>query len=133
MNVTIIHTEGRKLDTGKPRYELIPVSSQRALAEILTMGSIKYGDRNWEKGFAWGRAYAALQRHLTAWWDGEGVDAESGKSHLWHAMCELAFLIEFEAKQKGTDDRPNTNSTYESRCTNPSEVDTRPAVPIAPQ
>lgn len=100
-----------KHDSDKLRMDLIPVSSQRALATILTYGAKKYSDRNWEKGFNWGRPYAALQRHLTAWWDGEDLDAEFGKSHLWHALCELAFLIEFEAKGTGTDDRPKRPQT----------------------
>jgi hypothetical protein len=97
---------GIKHDEGKLRMDLVPISAIEAMAEILGFGSSKYGDRNWEKGLAYSRVYAALLRHLTAWFDKQGLDEESGKSHLKHAMCCLAFLVEFERKQTGEDDRP---------------------------
>ena len=49
--------------------------------------------------------YNATLRHLTMFWDGENLDQETGKSHLWHAATELAFLIEYEEKGLGNDDR----------------------------
>jgi hypothetical protein len=64
------------------------------------------GERNWEQGFQWSRTYAALQRHLMAWWAGENTDDESGQSHLAHAMCNLMFLMEFENTHGERDDRP---------------------------
>lgn len=97
---------GVKHDQEKVRMELLPVTFMRAVAVILTFGAKKYGARNWEKGFEWSRAYGALLRHLFAWWGGEAEDPETKRSHLWHAGCELAFLIHFEEMQNGTDDRP---------------------------
>jgi len=97
--------EGNKFDKNKVRYELIPVFSLRELAKILTSGAIKYGDRNWEKGFAWSRAYGAAQRHLNAFWGGEDIDKESGQPHLAHALCEVMFLLEFTKTHKDKDDR----------------------------
>jgi hypothetical protein len=97
---------GTKHDEEKIRLELVPSSLLFAVGEILTFGATKYGARNWEDGFAWSRAYGALQRHLWSWWEGEDVDPETGKSHLWHAGCELAFLIEFEDTHPELDDRP---------------------------
>lgn len=64
------------------------------------------GERNWEKGMKWGRPFAALMRHMWSWWRGEKVDEETGMSHLWHACACLSFLIAFEARNTGTDDRP---------------------------
>lgn len=98
--------EGQKFDRGKPRLDLVPVSAIRALGEVLTMGADKYGDRNWEKGLEWSRVYAAALRHLTAWFDRAGPDAESGLSHLKHALCNVAFLIEYEQRGLGEDTRP---------------------------
>lgn len=97
---------GRKDDGGKPRYDLLPPEMLEATAEILTFGAAKYGDRNWERGMVWGRPFAALMRHLWAWWRGEPADPETGRSHLWHASCCLAFLIAYEARGVGQDDRP---------------------------
>lgn len=99
-------SEGRKDDAGKARMDLIPPEVLVGLGDILAFGAEKYGDRNWEKGMRWGRPFAALMRHMWAWWSGELVDAETGRSHLLHAQCCLAFLIAYEARQVGEDDRP---------------------------
>jgi hypothetical protein len=100
-------TEGRKFDGDKARYDLIPPEIEDAIAKVLTFGASKYGERNWELGMRWGRPYAALRRHMAAWWQGEDTDPETGMSHLWHAACCIAFLTAFEARGVGTDDRPN--------------------------
>lgn len=97
---------GNKFDAGKPRVELIAPEFIIGTADILTFGAEKYGVRNWEKGLAWSRCFAALMRHMWAWWAGEKNDAETGKPHLLHAACCLMFLIAFEARGDGTDDRP---------------------------
>jgi hypothetical protein len=84
---------------------LIPPSAEKALAEILTFGARKYEDRDWEQGITWGRVYGAARRHLNDWWNGEDNDPESGLSHLKHALCNLAFLIEFFETHQELDDR----------------------------
>jgi hypothetical protein len=99
-------SEGRKDDAAKVRMELLPPELLEATAIVLTFGAKKYEDRNWEKGMKWGRVFGALMRHLWAWWRGEGTDPETGYSHLWHAACCIAFLISYEARQIGEDDRP---------------------------
>lgn len=108
-------SEGRKDDNGKARIELIPPELVFAVAEVLTFGARKYEARNWEKGMHWGRVFGALMRHLWAWWGGHGpttrsflfgeLDDETGFSHLWHAGCCIAFLIAYEERGAGTDDR----------------------------
>jgi hypothetical protein len=106
---------GIKYDAGKVRMDLLPPELLFAVADILTFGAIKYADRNWEQGMSWGKAFAALMRHMWSWWGGKGpvtksflfgdLDMETGKSHLWHAGCCLAFLIAYEERNIGTDDR----------------------------
>jgi hypothetical protein len=96
---------GHKCDQNKPRYDLVPPEALDALARVLTLGAAKYTDRNWEAGMAWGRPFAACMRHLWAWWGGESRDPESGLSHLAHALCCVAFLIAYEARGAGQDDR----------------------------
>lgn len=98
-------SEGRKDDSAKPRLDLIPPEAVFALGEILAYGAEKYSARNWEKGMSWGRVFGAAMRHLWAWWRGERNDAETGKSHLWHALCCVAFLVAYEERNIGTDDR----------------------------
>lgn len=108
-------TEGTKHDTGKIRMDLLPPEFLFATATILTFGATKYADRNWEQGMKWGRVFGALMRHLWCWWGGQGpttnnfifgdTDEETGHSHLWHAACCLAFLVAYEERKIGEDDR----------------------------
>jgi hypothetical protein len=97
-----------KLDTGKDPWHLAPWDAFRALIAVLAYGAAKpeYGPRNWEGGMEWSRVFAAAQRHLTAWWMKEGTDPDTGYSHLWHAGCCVLFLIAYEIRGTGTDDRP---------------------------
>lgn len=96
---------GVKADAGKPRLELIPPEGITAVATILTFGAEKYGARNWEKGMDWSRPFGACLRHLYAWWAGEDRDPDTGKSHLWHAACNVFFLLVYEQRGIGKDDR----------------------------
>lgn len=106
---------GRKDDAHKTRIDLVPPELVFAVADILTSGARKYEDRNWEKGMSWGRVFGALMRHMWAWWGGAGPttksflfgdnDSETGRSHLWHAGCCAAFLIAYEERGVGVDDR----------------------------
>ncbi len=98
--------EGMKFDTDKVRLELIPPSLLYGIGTILTLGAKKYEDRNWEKGIKWSRVFGAMMRHMWSWWRREDKDDEWSKSHLWHAGCCLAFLIEYETTKKQYDDRP---------------------------
>jgi len=101
---------GKKFDEKKPRWELLPYDAIKGVAEVLTDGARKYDARNWELGIAYGRVFGALQRHLSAWWQGENNDPESGRSHLDHALCELMFLSAYDKRGmgKGFDDRPTS-------------------------
>jgi len=82
-----------KFDTDKLRYDLVPPSAIKALAEVLTYGAKKYKPNNWRNGEV-DRYVAALYRHLEAWRDGEQIDEESGMRHLAHAITNIAFLLE---------------------------------------
>ena len=97
---------GRKDDAGKARHDLIPPELPDAVAQVLAFGAAKYGERNWERGMIWGRPFAALMRHMWSWWRGVKCDHETGMPHLWHAACCIAFLIAYENRNVGIDDRP---------------------------
>jgi hypothetical protein len=101
-------SEGVKFDQDKVRMELVPAELMVAVGTILTFGAEKYAPRNWELGMDWSRVFGALQRHLWAWESGEDKDPETGKSHLWHAACCIAFLVTYEQRGVGKDDRPNS-------------------------
>ena len=98
-------SEGLKFDIGKVPLELLPVEALIEIAKVMAFGAEKYGRHNWRKGMAWSRLVGAILRHLFAWMLGEDKDPESGLSHLAHAGCDLLFLLTYELKELGTDDR----------------------------
>lgn len=99
-------SEGVKHDAGKDPWHLMPWDALQAILAVLVFGSVKYGSRNWERGMAWSRPFDAVQRHLIAWFQGEDRDPETGMSHLWHAGTSILFLIAYEIRGVGVDDRP---------------------------
>lgn len=96
---------GLKYDVGKPSFDLLPPSPITEIAKVFEMGKRKYSARNWEMGIEWGRVYAALQRHLHAFWGGETTDPESGLPHLAHAGFGILVLLEFLRTHPELDDR----------------------------
>jgi len=97
--------QGRKDDTGKLRYDLVPVGALEKLAEVYTIGARKYTDRNWEQGLKWGRVFAAMMRHGWSWWRGEKIDPVDGQHHLASvAWCAFA-LMTYEDTHPELDDR----------------------------
>lgn len=98
--------EGVKFDTGKLRYDLMPHDALEEYVGVLTYGAAKYADRNWEAGMDWSRLYAAALRHLTSWWKGHDIDDESGLPHLAHVLCCINFLLAYQLREAGKDDRP---------------------------
>jgi len=92
---TVEVTDFMKFDTDKLRYDLIPTSSTKALAEVLTYGAKKYAPNNWRGGDQ-DRYIAAAFRHLEAWRGGEQNDSDSGLPHLAHLMTNVAFLLELD-------------------------------------
>lgn len=97
-----------KADGGKARMDLISPSLLFEIGQALEFGARKYNDRNWEKGFTYGRPFASAMRHMWAWWKGEDNDPESGLSHLAHAATCIMMLIEYKHSGRGHDDRPHT-------------------------
>lgn len=86
-----------KHDAGKLRMDLVDPVFLEGLARVLTLGAVKYSPRNWQAcPEPFERYYAALQRHLNAFAQGQRADEESGLSHLYHAACCLQFLAYFE-------------------------------------
>jgi len=84
----------KKADSGKLRYDLIPVESLEGIAEIFTYGAHKYDDNNWRKSEHPGRYYAAMCRHIAEIRKGEFVDEESGCFHIDHALVCLIMYRE---------------------------------------
>lgn len=99
---------GGKKGVKLARYDLIPVDPLRLLAKQYGLGTQKYGDRNWEKGYAWSKSFASLNRHMWEFWNGEDIDKETNNLHIIAAAWHCFALAEFFIKGSGTDDRPRS-------------------------
>jgi hypothetical protein len=100
-----------KFDAGKLPYHLIPWDAMDSIVAVLRFGAAKYGERNWEQGGSWSRDFGALMRHMTAYWQGQDLDLESGLPHLAHAGCCVLFMLAYFLRKIGTDNRPKTDQT----------------------
>lgn len=85
----------------------LPMAVIAELAVAHGEGAAKYGRHNWRKGEVLASTYyAATLRHLTAWFEGEDIDPDSGLSHLVKAMASLAVLRDAQIHGTALDDRP---------------------------
>lgn len=96
---------GRKDDGEKVRMDLMPPDALLEVGRVLTFGANKYSERNWERGMKYGRVIGAAQRHLLAVQMGEDHDPETGLLHAAHLACCALFLVAFQLREIGFDDR----------------------------
>jgi len=105
---------GLKFDTGKVRWDLLPVGALEEVAKVYTFGCEKYEAWNWRKGLAFSRCAGAMMRHWFAWWwKGEKYDQESKCHHL--AACTfylLNFMCYESDGREELDDRPGKASPF---------------------
>lgn len=91
-----------KADAGKAQLSLVPQAIIYDIARIREYGNAKYpegGKDNW-KSVSKERYVDAMLRHISAYIsDPDGVDKESGFPHLWHAACNMAFILEMEGEE----------------------------------
>lgn len=81
-----------KADAGKPQLSLNPIEALEQMAQAFAYGAAKYGRNNFKKGHAFSRTLDAALRHLSCVAAGDFTDAESGNTHLGHALASLAML-----------------------------------------
>ena len=117
---------------GKPPLASLPQAALREMAKVMAYGAKKYtrpgtctcktvvakmhdpacpartiisGRDNWRYGTEWTEFVNSALRHIAAFLDNEDVDEESKQLHLAHAMTDIAFVLEYQVKGVGTDDR----------------------------
>lgn len=100
LNNTTDTTGFIKHDNGKPLISLIEPKFIEGLASVMTQGANKYGRDNWQECKEPHRYLDALLRHTLKYWDGEKVDTESGKSHLYHIAFNAMALDYLDNKLK---------------------------------
>lgn len=97
---------GIRHNKDKLRHDLISPIAMDELASILTYGTIKYDDRNWENGLKWSKdIIGSLKRHLVAFEMGIDNDEESGYSHTAHILANAHLLSHMFNTRKDLDDR----------------------------
>lgn len=93
-------TPSDKTDKNKVRMDLVPWACVSEVAAVMTHGLSKYPEGGWKHvERSRERYFAAAQRHLIAWWEGESKDPDSGLSHLAHVSCCIFFLLWFDLQE----------------------------------
>lgn len=88
-------------------FAAVPWTVMAELAVGFGEGELKYGRNNWRKTQVVSSTYfAAAMRHLTAWWEGEDIDPDSGMPHIVKAMASLGILRDAQIAETAIDDRP---------------------------
>lgn len=111
-------TGGQK-GTKIERFDLIPAEPLRIVAELYGRGAQKYAERNWELGYDWSKSYAALQRHVNAFWRGEDLipndpdDPTSGIPHLAAAVFHCLAMMEWATTHPELDDRVEKSRNHD--------------------
>lgn len=91
-----------KADAGKPKLTLVPQQIIFDIAKVREYGLKKYGTSESWKDVDIQRYRDATYRHFLAYLkDPQGIDEESGLTHLSHLACNIAFLCELENDKKG--------------------------------
>lgn len=110
-----------RFNHGKPKLHLVTLdfveccskpSLIHDVAYVLEFGAKKYDEHNWRKGGSWTSTWSSGARHWVKYYTGETHDLESGLSHLSHLGCNLMFLLEFQRRGLGTDDRHVLGDDY---------------------
>lgn len=92
---------GLRFNTGKDRWDLLPMDATEQVVKVMTRGAEKYAERNWERGMKWSICQGSLMRHLARAAMGERLDPESGLSHMAHVACNAMFLLAYELRGLG--------------------------------
>ena len=82
------------------RFDLIPWDCMWRVAERYGAGTELYADRGWEEGYEWGKAIAALHRHMAQF-----CMANEEEDHLAAVVFYALALMRFEESYLEGDDR----------------------------
>lgn len=93
--------------TKKAPLSTVPTPVLLEIGLAMLEGARKYGRHNWRiAGVRASVYYDASFRHLSAFWEGEDIDPDSGLSHVTKAIAGLMVLRDSMIKGNWVDDRP---------------------------
>lgn len=92
----------------KLTFSVLPWRVLCGVALAMLEGASKYGRHNFRAAGVRGSVYfdAVVGRHLTQWWEGEDIDAESGEHHIDKAIAGLMVMRDSMLQGNFEDDRP---------------------------
>lgn len=91
----------REQRSGKGRFDLISVFALFRLARIYEKGSVKYSDRNWEKGMPFHLFIDSAIRHLIQYLMGDREE-----DHLGQAAWNIISVMHLEVTHPEFNDLP---------------------------
>ena len=80
----------RDVQKGKPRYDLIPGSILKRLADLYSRGDEKYVDCNWQKAQTEEevkRFKASAWRHFVSWDNGWDTEEDHAIAAIWNIIA----------------------------------------------
>ncbi len=96
-----------RIATTRLDLSLFPVTAKAYGALAMTEGDLKYGGYNYRTSGVKASVYfAAANRHLDKWFNGEWADQDTHVPHLASALACIGVLIDAIECQKLNDDRP---------------------------
>lgn len=95
------------LGVRKVPLHCVPTGPLMEVGLAMMEGGRKYGTHNYRAiGVRMSTYYDATLRHLTAWWEGENIDPDSGVHHLTKAIACLFVVRDSMLMGNCEDDRP---------------------------
>lgn len=92
--------------TGKVPFSTVPWPVVAEVGLAMLEGARKYGRHNYRAiGVRASVYFDASMRHMTAWWEGQDTDPDSGLSHITKAIASLVVLRDAMMNDKWADDR----------------------------
>jgi hypothetical protein len=104
-NGTNAHTPGAKLDSGKPRWDLLPLEVIEGVVRVMSVGAAKYSPDGW-KSVPDGdkRYFSAMMRHWMKMQAGEYLDdgpGGTGEPHWGCFLTNAVFLSYYALRSQG--------------------------------
>lgn len=93
--------------TKRVPFSTVPAGPIAEVGLAMLEGALKYGRHNYRAvGVRTSVYYDAALRHLTAFWEGQDIDPDSGLPHITKAMACLLVLRDSQIMGNVVDDRP---------------------------
>lgn len=100
-----------RIGVKKAPFNVIPARVTAEVGLAMLEGALKYGAYNYRAiGVRTSVYYDALQRHISAFWEGEDEDPDSGLPHIVKAIACLVVLRDSQLIGNCVDDRPPSHT-----------------------